>query len=217
MSMARGPRCPTRPPGEPCTDLPMFQRSLSVWTVWLSLSSGGQHRGKEAAPGTLGTLPTGVVGGTYTETPHLVPLGPRMFKWGHGPSRTWAAQRPRVFHRIPHVPGRVKCTVAQTLCRPLLVQGVGTTGGGGVRRETSHTRWEAESERHVPATWCPPRPAGQAAHHALPPVREGDGTGLILDRPTAPPPTHAQPSTVCPLACHKMSNVSSCPLGRQGN
>lgn len=211
-------RAPRRVPHRPAH----VPGSLSVWTVWVSLSSGGQHCGEEAAPGTLRTLPTGVGGGTYTETPPtLGSSGAPDVQVGLRAIPQLGAPQPRVPHRTPcawwscanSCPGTVQAAPRA---------GAGTTGGGGVRGETSRTRWEAESERHVPATWLPPRPAGQAAHHALPPVREGDGAGLILDRPTTPPHTHAQPSTVCkhilcPLACHEMFNVPSCPLGRQGN
>ena len=63
--------------------------------------------------------------------------------------------------------------------------GAGTTGGGRVQRETSHTRWKAESEHHVPATWRPPRPAGQAAHHSVP-AREGvEEASVWTDLPAA--------------------------------
>lgn len=71
---------------------------------------------------------------------------------------------------------------------------VGTAGGGGVGRETSHARWKAQSERHIPATWCPPRLAGQAAHRSAPATER-------MEEP--------QPGQTCHLATHTRAPASS--------
>lgn len=148
------------------------------------------------APGTLGTLPTGV-GVLDTQRPPQpgssgapdVQVGPWAIPQSAWPSgHECPAEPPCARHsRMHSCPGIVQAAPHE---------GAETTGGGGIRRETSHTRWEAESECHVPATWRPPRLAGQAAHHTLPPVREGNGAGLTRNRPTTPPHTHAELSTV---------------------
>lgn len=68
----------------------------------------------------------------------------------------------------------------------------GATGGGSLQRETSHARWKAEPEHHVPAARRPPRPAGQAAHHSVP-AREGVEEASVWTGP--PEGTRAWPCT----------------------
>lgn len=70
-----------------------------------------------------------------TDPTHLVPLGPQMSKQPnlHGLGESTSC------------PGIMKAT-PQAGAEP---------GGGGICREASHSRWEAEPERDVLAMWHP--------------------------------------------------------------
>ena len=123
--------------------------------------------------GLLGTLPMGEAGTLHRTLPPG-PSGTPGWQAGH-------IQLPRVPPLAP-VGGPAESSVLVTV-KDTPHAGAGPQEGG-IQGRASHTRWEAEAECQDPATWCPLRPAGQAAHRPGPPAgRGGGGAGPGLLRP----------------------------------
>lgn len=159
MLMACGPHCHMRPPGEPLTDQPMFPRSLSVWTVWVSLSSGNlycpRHYGYPAHWGRGCWI--------HRDTPNLAPWGRQMSNWGHGPSPSPFGPAATSVPQNPHVPSTVECTVVLALYRPLLMRGwkpqeVGASGERQVTPDGKQSLSATSQPRGVPQGWLGRQP-----------------------------------------------------------